>query len=92
VDEEDEAGLDEHGVRGDPGSKEDSFTQSRRRDTSPSSISSQCSRSSFGEKSVCEPIGKYKFLTFRMVREGHVQLRDIRVMMQAQYAAPRSAG
>ena len=29
--------------------------------------------------------GKYKFLTFRMVRQGRVQLRDVRVQMQAQY-------
>ena len=27
---------------------------------------------------------KYQFLTFRMVRQGRVQLRDVRVQMQAQ--------
>ena len=31
------------------------------------------------------PIGKYKFLTFRMVRQGRVLLRDVKVQMQAQY-------
>ena len=31
------------------------------------------------------PRPKYKFLTFRMVRQGRVQLRDVRVQMQAQY-------
>ena len=29
--------------------------------------------------------GRYKYLTFRMVRQGLVQLRDIKVQMQAQY-------
>lgn len=28
---------------------------------------------------------KYRFLTFRMVRQGRVQLRDIRIALQAQY-------
>lgn len=31
-----------------------------------------------------------KFLTFRMVRQGRVQLRDVRVKMQAQYWIPGS--
>ena len=41
-------------------------------------------KQSFTEPSILEP-KKYKFLTFRMVRQGRVQLRDVRVAMQAQY-------
>ena len=46
----------------------------------------RCSSSTRLEPSVSRAAsGKYKFLTFRMVRQGRVQLRDVRVQMQAQY-------
>ena len=32
-----------------------------------------------------DPGGRYRFVTFRMVRLGRVQLRDVRVQVQAQY-------
>ena len=37
------------------------------------------------EASVSKGLPSYKFVTFRMVRQGRVQLRDVRVQMQAQY-------
>ena len=32
-----------------------------------------------------QDVNQYRFLTFRMVRQGRVQLRDVRVQLQAQY-------
>ena len=45
----------------------------------------EASLASLSEASMAKPPGQYKFLTFRMVRQGRVQLRDVRVQMQAQY-------